>query len=101
MAKAPGRKPGYRHPEDVRDKIKATQIINRLMKHVVAKTPLMDASQVNAAKTLLNKVLPDLQSVHLGTKIDPPMRDVTPIDEPVPHVVNLGVFRSLKASNGQ
>lgn len=54
---------GYRHHEDTRKKIQAAQIINRLEKHVFSDEPLLDASQVNAAKALLAKVLPDLQSV--------------------------------------
>lgn len=57
------RQPGYRHHEDTRKKIQAAQLINRLEKHVFSDEPLLDASQVNAAKALLNKVLPDLQSV--------------------------------------
>lgn len=57
------REAGYRHHEDTRKKIQAAQIINRLEKHVFADAPLLDASQVNAAKALLNKVLPDLSAV--------------------------------------
>jgi len=56
-----------RHDEETRAKIKAAQLINRLHKHVMAPTPLMDASQVSAAKTLLGKVLADLQATqHSG-----------------------------------
>lgn len=63
-----GRKAGFRHNEDTRQKIKAAQLINRLQEHVDAEKPLLDASQVNAAKSLLNKVLPDLKAVeHSGT----------------------------------
>ena len=58
-----GRKPGYRTPEEVRDKIRASVLITRLTKHVESPNPLLDASQVNAAKVLLNKVLPDVKSV--------------------------------------
>ena len=58
-----GRKPGFAHHEHTRNKIKAKQIINRLYQHVTADKPIMDASQVNAAKVLLGKVLPDLQSI--------------------------------------
>jgi len=62
-----GRSPGFRHNEDTRAKIKAAAIINRLMKHIESPEPVMDASQVNAAKALLNKVLPDLKAVeHSG-----------------------------------
>lgn len=59
------RKPGYKHYQETRDKIKASQLINRLQKHVDAEKPLLDASQVNAAKALLNKVLPDLKAVEM------------------------------------
>lgn len=58
-----GRKPGFRHNEETRAKIQAANLIIRLYDHVMADTPLLDATQVNAAKALLNKVLPDLSSV--------------------------------------
>lgn len=61
-----GRKAGFRHNEDTRKKIKAQQLINRLMTHIMADEPILDASQVNAAKSLLNKVLPDLKAVELS-----------------------------------
>lgn len=60
------RKAGYRHSDDTRSAIKATQLINRLHKHTMAAKPIMDASQVNAAKTLLNKVLPDLKAIEVA-----------------------------------
>ena len=63
-----GRKAGFRHQEETRNKIRATQLINRLQAHVDSVKPLLDASQVNAAKTLLNKVLPDLKAVELTGK---------------------------------
>lgn len=60
-----GKPNGYRHHEDTRKKIKAAQLINRLQNHVDADKPILDSSQVNAAKALLNKVLPDLKAVEL------------------------------------
>jgi len=57
------REAGYRHHEDTRKKIQAAQLINRLEEHVLSDAPILDASQVNAAKALLNKVLPDLSAV--------------------------------------
>lgn len=65
-----GRKAGFRHSDDTRAKIKATAIINRLMTHVESDKPIMDASQVNAAKALLNKVLPDLSAVSMDATVD-------------------------------
>lgn len=63
----PARIHKIRHDEETRAKIRAAQIINRLQKHIMADKPLMDASQVSAAKTLLGKVLADLQATqHSG-----------------------------------
>lgn len=53
------------HPDEVRKKIQASQLINRLTAHVNSPTPLMDGSQVTAAVKLLGKVLPDLSSTAL------------------------------------
>lgn len=72
------REAGYRHHEDTRKKIKAAQLINRLEKHVFSKKPVLDASQVNAAKTLLNKVLPDLSAVSMDVEhgVSDPLADL-------------------------
>lgn len=64
-----GRKAGFRHNEDTRNKIKASQLINRLTEHVMSEKPKLDTSQVNAAKALLNKVLPDLTAVSLDANL--------------------------------
>ena len=50
--------------EDTRARIQAALIINRLHSCVMGEIQL-DAQQVTCAKTLLNKVLPDLQNVAL------------------------------------
>lgn len=59
------RKPGYRHIDETRAKIQVSQIINRLNQCVMGEIEL-SPSQVNAAKTLLSKVLPDLQAMALS-----------------------------------
>jgi hypothetical protein len=51
------------HPDEVKDRIRATQLINRLENHALSEKPLMDNSQVQAASKLLNKVLPDIKYV--------------------------------------
>lgn len=53
------------HPDEVRQRIKASQLINRLQDHAISEKPLMDNSQVTAARALLNKVLPDLASTEM------------------------------------
>lgn len=60
-----GRKPGFRHNEETRAKIQTSALIKRLSDHIMSPEPIMDASQVNAAKVLLNKVLPDLKAMEL------------------------------------
>ncbi len=64
-----GRKPGFRHTQRTREKIQATQLINRLFSGAMGEVELTPA-QVNAAKTLLNKVLPDLSSVEMQATVE-------------------------------
>lgn len=56
------------HPDEVRQRIKTSQLINRLMQHVNGETTL-DASQVTAALGLLNKVLPNLSATTLSGEV--------------------------------
>ena len=53
-----------RHDDQTRAKIKASQLINRLQGHVLAKVKL-EASQIKAIEILLRKTLPDLSTVTL------------------------------------
>lgn len=58
------------HPDAVREKIQASQLVNRLTRHALSDEPIMDASQVTAATKLLNKVLPDLSATTLSGSLD-------------------------------
>ena len=60
-----GRKAGFRHHEETRNKIQAAQLINRMQKIALGEVEA-DPTQVNAAKALLNKVLPDLKAVEVA-----------------------------------
>lgn len=52
--------------ENTRERIQTTMIVKRLEDHIVGKCEL-SATQVQAARTLLSKTLPDIQSVqHSG-----------------------------------
>lgn len=62
MAKSRARTRKIRHDDETRAKIQAGVIIHRLHSHVMGQVELTPA-QVTSAKTLLNKVLPDLQAV--------------------------------------
>lgn len=65
-AKKNGRRLNPRHQDMVRDKIRASQLINRLENHVLKGTKLTN-SQVRAALGLLGKVIPDVRAVeHSG-----------------------------------
>lgn len=64
----PARTNKIRHDAETRAKIQAAQIINRLHKCIMGEIEL-DAQQVSAAKTLLSKTLPDLQSVSIDAEL--------------------------------
>lgn len=52
--------------ENTRERIQTTMLAKRLQDHVLGKCEL-SATQIQAARILLNKTLPDLQSVqHSG-----------------------------------
>lgn len=79
MAKV-GRPMNKLHQEDVRSKIQASQLINRLTDHALGVVEL-SATQVNAIKILLGKTLPDLSTVeHKGDA-----------DNPLSHVVHFEI----------
>lgn len=72
------------HPDEVKKKIQASQLINRLTDHALSDAPLMDASQVTAATKLLAKVVPDLKAVeHSGPDGGPIETAVTKIERTI------------------
>lgn len=81
-------KKGWRQPDEVREKIQASLLINRLQDHVGGKllpdgtreeVP-MSPTQVQACKILLNKVIPDLKAVEVSTDPNNPLEIVTKVD---------------------
>lgn len=57
-----------RHQDDVRAKIKGSQIINFLQNHIDGKLKEVESSRVTAALGLLKKIVPDLSATeHTGT----------------------------------
>lgn len=69
--------------ELTRKKIQTSQLINRLTKHALADTPIMDASQVQAARILLNKCIPDLKALEVSGDADAPLRFINEIQRTV------------------
>ena len=67
-----GRTIGKRHQDDVRAKIQATQIINRLMSAFDGTIELTQ-TQVNIGKALLDKALPDLKAIEHSGDADNPL----------------------------
>lgn len=56
----------------VRDKIRASQLVNRLEDHALGEVA-MSATQVQAALGLLKKCVPDLSSTELSGNPDAPL----------------------------
>lgn len=73
-----GRKAGFRHSDETRKKIQAGNLITRLQKIAMGEVEA-EATHINAAKALLNKVLPDLKAIdHTGEvehTISPELKD--------------------------
>ena len=63
----PARIRKIQHDERTRQKIKTSQLANRLTDHVLGKVD-MSPSQVSAALGLLRKTLPDLQQTDMNVK---------------------------------
>lgn len=61
-----------RHQEEVRTKIQASQLINRLTNHALGKVD-MTATQVQAVRILLDKSLPNLAAVEHSGNDDSPV----------------------------
>jgi hypothetical protein len=53
-----------RHQQMVRDKIQASQLLNRLENHALGECEL-SATQIKAIEILLRKVLPDLSAIQV------------------------------------
>lgn len=61
------------HQDDVRRKIQATQLVNRLTNHALGEIELT-ATQIKAIEILLKKSVPDLSSVELSGDPDAPIK---------------------------
>lgn len=60
------------HTDEIRAKIQASQLINRLTDHALGKVHL-ENSQVRAIEVLLKKTVPDLSAVELSGNSDAPL----------------------------
>ena len=62
----PARTRKVRHDDLTREKIKTSQLLNRLTTHALSDVEIMTTSQVHAAAVVLKKSLPDLASSELN-----------------------------------
>lgn len=59
------------HPEEVKKKIQASQLINRLQQNALSEEENMTPGQIKSAETLLDRVVPKLASTkHEGSEPD-------------------------------
>jgi hypothetical protein len=63
------------HQDDVRTKIKTSQLLNRLEDHALSDAPILDASQVRAIDIVLKKVLPDLTAITGDLNVNVGLKD--------------------------
>ena len=67
------------HQDEIRAKIQGTQLLNRLSAHALGKIELRH-TQIRAINILLNKVLPDLQTIEHTGEGGGPLASVTRIE---------------------
>jgi len=53
------------HPDEIREKIKTSQLINRLQDNGLADVEFLTPGQVNSINSILDRVIPRLKSVEL------------------------------------
>jgi len=59
------------HAKDIRDKIKTSQLVNRLQDNALADQEFLTAGQIKSIETLLDRVIPRLKAIeHSGTGED-------------------------------
>lgn len=56
------------HPEEVKEKIRTSQLLNRLQDNAFAEQEFLTRGQIDSIKTLLAKTVPDLKAIeHMGS----------------------------------
>lgn len=68
-----GRRPGYKHLENTRQKIRASNIVTRLQTDLFSKKPTLTDGQIRIGFGLLRKMVPDLQGIVLSGDADNPV----------------------------
>lgn len=68
------------HPDDIKAKIRTSQLINRLQDNGFADEEFLTRGQIDSIKTLLAKTVPDLKSVEIKGDPDNPVHVVSTIE---------------------
>lgn len=63
------------HDDKTKHLIRASQLLNRLTLHANGEIDL-SPTQVNAARIVIGKVIPDLKAIELSSDPDKPMRGI-------------------------
>ena len=58
------------HPDEVKKKIQASQLINRLQENAFADEEFLTAGQIKSIETLLDRAIPRLKAVDLNANVD-------------------------------
>jgi hypothetical protein len=66
------------HDDKTKERIRASQLLNRLNSFAIGEIE-MTAAQVNAAKIVIGKVVPDLKSVELANRDGEELKTVSRI----------------------
>ena len=87
------------HPEIVRQRIKTSQLVNRLTDHANGSVE-MSATQVSAALGLLRKSLPDLSAItHSGSIETTKPEELS--DSQLAHIATASSNRATEAQSGE
>ncbi len=62
------------HIQRARDKIAASQLINRLLDNALAEEEFLTAGQIKSAEILIRKVIPDLKQVEQTLEVEGDIR---------------------------
>lgn len=65
------------HPDEVKKKIQASQLINRLQNNALAEEEFMTPGQIQSATALLDRVIPKLKAVEISGDADNPLAVAT------------------------
>lgn len=69
------------HDDVTKQKIKTSQLINRLQEHALSPEPILYPSQVRSIEILLKKVIPDLAAVQHSGEVTTFVADVPRVTE--------------------